>query len=62
MVRVIKVTVKATSSKRTYANMASGPITSCDCNHEIKTLAPWKKSYDKSAVFSFSHVQLFAIP
>ena len=19
-----------------------------DCNHEIKTLAPWKKSYDKS--------------
>ena len=20
-----------------------------DCNHEIKTLAPWKKSYDKAA-------------
>ena len=19
----------------------------CDCSHEIKTLAPWKKSYDK---------------
>ena len=21
--------------------------TDCDCSHEIKTLAPWKKSYDK---------------
>ena len=20
-----------------------------DCNHEIKTLAPWKKSYDQTA-------------
>ena len=20
----------------------------CDCSHEIKILAPWKKSYDKS--------------
>ena len=19
----------------------------CDCSHEIKTVAPWKKSYDK---------------
>ena len=60
MVRVMAV--KVTSSKRTYAKMASDPITSCDCNHEIKTLAPWKKSYDKSAVFSLGHVQLFAIP
>ena len=34
-----------------------------DCSHEIKTLAPWKKNYDKpSSVQSLSHVQLFATP
>ena len=36
-----------------------------DCSHEIKTLAPWKESYDKPSVWvlsHFSHVWLFAIP
>ena len=28
--------------------MGSKITADCDCSHEIKTLAPWKKSYDKS--------------
>ena len=31
-----------------------------DCNHEIKTLAPWKKSYDKLSVLK-SYDQLDSI-
>ena len=25
-----------------------------DCSHEIKTLAPWKESYDKPSLHAFS--------
>ena len=34
------------------------------CRHEIKTLAPWKESYDRriSSVQSLSCVQLFVTP
>ena len=35
------------------------------CNCEVKTLVPWKKSYDKpqfTSVQSLSRVQLFATP
>ena len=32
-----------------------------DCSHEIKTLAPWKKSHDQ-LLSRFSHVQLCATP
>ena len=51
-----KVGLKLNSQKTKI--MASGPITTWqmdgetmetdgDCSHEIKTLTPWKKSYDK---------------
>ena len=34
-----------------------------DCSHEVKRLAPWKKSYDQpSSVQSLSRVWLFATP
>ena len=36
-----------------------------NCSHRIKTLVPWKKSYDKpqfSSVQLLSHVRLFATP
>ena len=26
-----------------------------DCSHDIKTLPPWKKSYDKPTLVQFSH-------
>ena len=29
-----------------------------DCSHEIKTLAPWMKSYDQRSSVQFSSVQL----
>ena len=37
--------------------------TDSDCSHEVKRLAPWKKSYDKSSsVQLLSRVWLFATP
>ena len=37
--------------------------TDSDCSHEIKMLAPWKKSYDKPEKWKYlSLVQLFANP
>ena len=31
-----------------------------DCSHEIKTLAPWKKSYNPTSSVQFSSVQSFS--
>ena len=44
--------------------MAFGPIVSWQfglqnhCSHEIKTLAPWKKSYDQHSVLKSRHITL----
>ena len=50
--------------------MASGPMTSWqidgktvntadgDCSHEIKTLAPWKKSYDQLSILKSRDIAL----
>ena len=33
--------------ERDFIFLGSKTIANGDCSHEIKTLAPWKKSYDK---------------
>ena len=32
---------------RNFVFLGSKITADCDCSHEIKTFAPWKKSYDK---------------
>ena len=32
---------------RDFISLGSKITADGDCNHEIKTLAPWKKNYDK---------------
>ena len=34
--------------------LGSKIIADGDCSHEIKTLAPWKESYDKPSLHAFS--------
>ena len=42
-----KIDGETMKTVRDFIFLGSKIIVDGDCNHEIKTLAPWKKSYDK---------------
>ena len=45
-------------SVRDFIFLGSKITTDGDCSHEIKTLAPWKKSYDKTRLYLKGEIPL----
>ena len=54
----MQINGETTETVRDFIFLGSKISLDGDCSHEIKTLAPWKKSYDKTRLYLKGEIPL----